>query len=86
MVSNAVISAIKNAETTLNKNLRNQNADTFLLSLLGENFPVNFTMTKAPLFDQTANLVEMHIDGYTYDKKQKSIHIPERNQVWPKRF
>ena len=58
----------------------------FMWNVLNDTqFPINMTMTQAPKFDHTTNLVEFHIDGLFYDSPQNTSHVIP-NAVFPPRY
>ena len=52
---------IKGFGTILNDMIASESADTFVFDV--KNMPLNFTMTKAPIFDSKADEIMIHVDG-----------------------
>ena len=68
-----------------NLKLKNGNATTFMINPLGNPlYPLNMSMTEAPLMNGAENLVDLHFDGLFFDSPAATTHVTA-NQVFPAR-
>ena len=51
--------------TGLNSAIANEGEEStfWLLNLIYKDYPINMTMTSAPVLDHTTDLIEVHFDG-----------------------
>jgi hypothetical protein len=64
--------------------LKNRNDTTFLVDVYSPKYPLNFTTTRAPIFDNTTNIITLNFDGTFYDVDLKTNHVDD-NQIFANR-
>ena len=69
---------------TLNAAIDSEGPNTFVSTIFNENFPVNFTMTKAPEFRPADDLIEIHMDGRVVSSNPKSAWAGENSEWQPR--
>lgn len=68
------VSALVDTEVTkINAMLANEGPYTFDVPLLGANFPLNLTMTSAPLISK--DLIQVNFDGLFNDAQNATSHM-----------
>lgn len=68
----------------INSKVANQGKFTWLSPIISPELPLNITMTKAPFFDVTNDLIELHLDGKFFDIVSQS-GFPIENEEWQDR-
>lgn len=69
----------------LNAAVDNEDANTFVTGFINEHFPVNMTMTKAPEFRASDDLIEVHLDGLVVDSSHGKADV-NGNDEWQARL
>lgn len=69
-----IVSAIQGKFETFNALLKNHTDTTFLLGLIDPQFPINMTLTHAPIIDAPNNLVTLYFDGRIFDTPENMTH------------
>lgn len=73
----------------INKMVANEGNYTFVVPLLGKQFPLNLTMTTAPKIEKGSNLIQVFLDGLFDIPEGQEVHSKykvEVNDEYPPRF
>ena len=61
------------------------NDTQFMVPIMDEMYPLNLTMSRSPMMNSSASLIQFYIDGTFFDVANKSNHV-EENRVYAERL
>jgi hypothetical protein len=61
---------------TFNNKMKHADANTYMVNVLNNtHYPLNMTMTSAPIIDHESGLITLHFDGLFYDNQEGTTHV-----------